>query len=59
MDVGLTLEIIGLIWEIIVGQLVLDLPKEDLVEINKMIKRNLERKKNAEVQEEDNPTDGL
>ena len=48
------MNIITLIWEVTVGRLVLDLPKEDLVEINKMIKRNLERKKNAEVQEDGN-----
>jgi len=36
-----------IILEIIVGRLVLGLPKEDLKEINKMIVRNL---KNAEVQ---------
>jgi len=53
------MNIITLIWEVTVGRLVLDLPKEDLVEINKMIKRNLERKKNAEVQEEDNAVNGI
>jgi len=35
--------------EMIVGKLVLDLPKEDLQEINKMLVRN---QKNAKVQEE-------
>jgi len=42
--------------EMIVGKLVLDLPKEDLKTINKMIVRN---QKNAKVQEEDNAPDGL
>ena len=44
------------ILEIIVGRLILTLPHEDLEEINRMIKRSI---RNAEVQEEDNPTDEL
>ena len=35
-----------LLQEVIIGRLVLDLPKEDLEWINEMIKRNLEIKKN-------------
>ena len=42
--------------EMITGRLVLDLPKEDLKKINKMILRNI---RNAEVQEEDNQTNEL
>jgi len=42
-----------------VGSLVLELPIRDLKKVNKMLVRNMERKKNAEVQEEDNAPDGL
>ena len=45
--------------EIVTGRLVLDLPKEDLKTINKMILRNLEQKKHASVQEKDNSAHGI
>lgn len=53
------MNIMALIWELTVGRLVLDLPKEDLETINEMIKRNLESKQNACVQQKDNLTDEL
>jgi len=53
------MNIFQILLEITIGRLILTLPHDDLEEINRMIKKNLERKKNAEVQEEDNPTDGL
>jgi len=40
------MNIAELILEVIVGRLVLDLPKEDCKKINKMIIANLEKKKN-------------
>ena len=41
--------------EIVVGRLVLGLPKEDLEKINKMIIESVkEKKKNASIQQEDN-----
>ena len=46
------IELMMFLQELMVGRLVLDLPKEDLKKINKMLVRNMERKKNAEVQEE-------
>ena len=46
------IELMMFLQEIMVGRLVLDLPKEDLKKVNKMLVRNMERKKNAEVQEE-------
>jgi len=46
--------------EIIVGRLVLGLPKDDLKKINKMIIESLkEKENNASLQEEDNATHGL
>ena len=46
--------------EIVVGRLVLGLPKEDLEKINKMIIESVkEKKKNASIQQEDNATNGL
>ncbi|MHA2047408.1 MAG: hypothetical protein ACW99G_21695 [Candidatus Thorarchaeota archaeon] len=41
------LDLMHLIWEITIGRLVLALPEKDLKKINKMIKKNLESKKNA------------
>ena len=46
------IELMMFLQELMVGRLVLDLPKEDLKKVNKMLVRNMERKKNAEVQEE-------
>ncbi len=37
------MDLMTLAMELIVGRLVLDLPKEDLKKVNEMIKKNLER----------------
>ena len=50
------MNVFQLLLEAIVGRLVLDLPKEDLETINKMILRNI---KNAEVQQESDVTNGV
>ena len=39
------MDLMTLAMELIVGRLVLDLPKEDLKKVNEMIKKNLENEK--------------
>jgi hypothetical protein len=41
------MDLMTLAMELIVGRLVLDLPKEDLKKVNEMIKKNLESLENA------------
>lgn len=51
MYCNFTMNISEIILEIIVGRLVLGLPKEDCEKINKMIVTNLERNENAKSKE--------
>ena len=43
------MDLMTLAMELIVGRLVLDLPKEDLKKVNEMIKRNLESLENESI----------